>query len=388
MPGLKVEQRNAPAGASAGVPYRVMLVDDSAVIRGLLARWLEADPEVTVVATACDGATALDTISRAAPEIVVLDIEMPGMDGLTVLPKLLEFDSDLQVVMASTLTRDNASISLRALSMGAADYIPKPTSRQELQGASDFKSELLRKIKALGAVRRARKGELATAPKTAERTGRIWIRPGADADVADAIRLRKAGTLRPEAIAIGSSTGGPQALLNVFKHLRNAIKLPIFITQHMPPMFTMIMAENIKKAGGADCAEAVDGEIVRPGRVYVAPGNYHMVVARKGVDKVIQLNQEPPVHYCRPSVDPMLSSLVEGYDGKVLAVILTGMGNDGLGGVEDLVQAGGTVIAQDKESSVVWGMPGAVAKHGYCSSVLPIDEIGPEISRLITGGRA
>ena len=387
MPSLNVEQRKAPTGASAGAPYRVMLVDDSAVVRGLVARWLEADADVKVVATACDGEAALDTISRAAPDVVVLDIEMPRMDGLTVLPKLLEVDPDLQVIMASTLTRSNASVSLRALSMGAADYIPKPTSRQDMLGTTDFKSELIRKIKALGAVRRARKRGLAEAPGTTERIGRIRIRPGTDAAAVAGIRLRKVGT-RPEVIAIGASTGGPQALLKVFGHLRDAIELPIFITQHMPPMFTMILAENLKKVGGAECAEAVDGEIVRPGRVYVAPGDYHMVVARKDGDKVIKLNQEPPVHYCRPSVDPMLRSLIKGYDGKVLAVILTGMGNDGLGGAEDLVEAGGTVIAQDEESSVVWGMPGAVAKHGICSSVLPIDKIGPEISRLITGGRA
>jgi two-component system chemotaxis response regulator CheB len=384
---VSVEPVGDAIDAAGQEPYRVMLVDDSAVIRGLLAKWLETDPAVKVIATACDGAAAVDTIGRAAPEIVVLDIEMPRMDGLTALPKLLEFDPSLQVVMASTLTRQNASVSLRAMSMGAADYIPKPTSRQELHGGVDFRSELLRKVKALGAVRRARENPQPQ-PARARRVGLATARPQVDATVAGGISLRKPGILVPEAVAIGSSTGGPQALFKVFEHLKNTVQLPIFITQHMPPMFTTILAENIMKVSGADCAEGVDGEIVRPGRVYLAPGDYHMLVTPGPGGKMIRLNQDPPEHFCRPAVDPMMRSIVGSYGGKVLGVILTGMGSDGLVGGEMLAEAGGTLIAQDEESSVVWGMPGAVARQGVCSSVLPIDQIGPTISRIITGGRS
>jgi two-component system chemotaxis response regulator CheB len=361
-----------------------MLVDDSAVIRGLTARWLESDSGIKVVASVGGGELALSSARRTKPDVVVLDIEMPGMDGMTLLPKLLEVDPSLKVIMSSTLTQRNASISLEALAAGAADYIPKPSSRAELHQATDFRRNLISKVKALGSARRFR------APSdSAQGAPTEGPAPGADAGGGDgAIRLRNSSLLRPRALAIGSSTGGPKALFKLFEYLKNSITLPIFITQHMPPMFTTILADNLRRVSGAPCAEASDGEEVKDGHIYVAPGDHHMIVVSDDKARYIRLNQDPPVHYCRPAVDPMFKSLASAFDGLALGVVLTGMGNDGLDGGRRLVQAGGTIIAQDEATSVVWGMPGVVAQDGVCSAVLPLDEIGPAIARLVSGGQA
>jgi two-component system chemotaxis response regulator CheB len=186
-------------------------------------------------------------------------------------------------------------------------------------------------------------------------------------------------------LAIGSSTGGPQALLTLFEGLKYTPALPIVITQHMPPTFTAIMAEQIEKTSGIPSGEAKEGETVKPGHVYVAPGNYHMTVVKEDDQPVIRINQGPPENFCRPAVDPMLRSLVEVYGGRTLVVILTGMGQDGLRGCQSIVESGGVVLAQDEASSVVWGMPGAVATAGVCREVLPIDKIGPRLASLLRG---
>jgi two-component system chemotaxis response regulator CheB len=361
-----------------------MIVDDSAVIRGLTARWLESDSAIKVVASVSGGELALSAVRRNEPDVVVLDIEMPGMDGMTLLPKLLEVDPSLKIIMSSTLTQRNASISIKALAAGAADYVPKPTSRAELHQGTDFKRTLISKVVALGA---ARRGSGPSRPKLRARGGAARPRVVTAADNG-AITLRKPGLLVPHALAIGSSTGGPKALFKLFESLKNTIRLPIFITQHMPPMFTTILADNIGRESGAPCAEAVDGEEVQKGHIYVAPGDHHMTVAVDGGAKFIRLNQDPPEHYCRPSVNPMFQSLAAAFGGQILGVVLTGMGSDGLEGGRILVEAGGTVIAQDEATSVVWGMPGAVAQDGVCSAVLPLEEIGPAISRIVSGGQA
>jgi two-component system chemotaxis response regulator CheB len=382
---IATAQQAAPVpGSGKPGPYRVMVVDDSAVIRGLLARTLEADPQIEVVASVGDGEQALRSLNRMPIEIVVLDIEMPVMDGLTALPKMLERDPQLKVIMASTLTRRNAEISLRALQSGASDYVAKPTSTAELTAAQDFKRELVDKVKALG---RARRG-------------------GADEPVVEALERRRAvptatkifnkpivlrampATLRPAVLAIGSSTGGPQALFEVLSNLGGAVKVPILISQHMPATFTAILAEHIDKQAGIPCKEAADGEPVVGGRAYIAPGNYHMGVVSRGAEKFIQLNQSPPENFCRPAVDVMLRSIVEAYRERVLVLILTGMGQDGLKGSEAVVSRGGVVMAQDRDSSVVWGMPGAVATGGLCSSVLPLAEIGPFLARTLARAAA
>ena len=370
--------------AGAEQPYRVMLVDDSAVIRGLMARWMQTDSSIQIVATASNGLAALKQLDRCDPEVVVLDIEMPEMDGLTALPKLLEVSPDLKVIMASTLTLRNAETSLRALSAGAADYIPKPSTTRELTGAEEFQRELVTKIKALGAASRRQPRRK---PARTIQPGFTAIRPvERPKGPPPPIVLRKPAMVPPKVLAVGSSTGGPQALFQLFGFLKNRIPLPVLITQHMPPTFTTILAEHLRRVSGLPAGEAVDGEAVTSGRIYIAPGDWHMTVECEGANKIIRLNQGPPENFCRPAVDPMFRSLAKAYGPAVLAVVLTGMGQDGLRGGQALTAAGGTIIAQDEATSVVWGMPGAVATGGLCSAVLPLVEIGPALERLLHKG--
>jgi two-component system chemotaxis response regulator CheB len=379
-------------------PIRVMVVDDSAVVRGLITRMLEEDPGVTVVASVSNGQMAISALERHAVEVALLDIEMPVMDGLTALPKLLQIDPDLKIIMASTLTLRNADISLKAMEAGAADYIPKPTSSRDIAGgAGDFRRDLLDKVKVLGhnrrthprrpgAPRAAISASVAAAPRPAA-VAAPAPRPAPSSLLKPTgpITLRQASPEVPEIIAIGSSTGGPQALFAVLGAMRQGtVRQPIMITQHMPATFTTILAEHIHRISGWEAAEGQDGEVVRGGRVYIAPGDFHMVVEQRGSDKVVRLNKNPPENFCRPSVDPMLRSISAIWGKRVLVSILTGMGSDGLRGGQVVVAAGGTVIAQDEPTSVVWGMPGAVAQAGICSAVLPLPEIAPYILKLAT----
>lgn len=367
----------AQTQAPSADPIRVMVVDDSAVIRGLLTRSLESDPDIRVVASVSDGQMALNNLARQSVDIIVLDIEMPVMDGLTALPKLVAAAPNARIIMASTLTARGADISLRALRAGAADYVTKPSSTRELNSADNFKRELVSKVKALGgpARRVANRAPVARGPLAPPAIQPVRPR-------GDAVTLRAPGTLHPDILAIGSSTGGPQALFEVMSHLGNGLHQPVLITQHMPATFTTILAEHIARQCGLSCAEGKDGEPVVPGRVYIAPGDFHMLVEQRGGTPVIVLNKEAPENFCRPSVDPMLRSIVRVFGGRVLTAILTGMGQDGMRGCEQVVAAGGTVIGQDEASSVVWGMPGAVANAGLCSAVLPLREVGPHLRRM------
>ncbi len=369
-------------------PYRVMLVDDSAVIRGFLARWLKEESDIEVVASVSNGAIAVRDFAKAKPDVVILDIEMPEMDGMTALPKLIQQDPDVKVIMASTLTLRNADISMKALSMGAADYIPKPESTRVAGDKEAFQRDLVEKVRALGARRRSKIG-IPVAEK------RVEAKPSTSEPVKSSpsglyknseIVLRKSSlSLMPEALAIGSSTGGPQALFKLFEKLKGNITKPIFITQHMPATFTSILAEHLTKIAGVSCKEAEDGEVIKDKQIYLAPGDWHMTVVKDGGEARISLNQDPPENFCRPAVDPMLRSLNSAYGGRVLTVILTGMGHDGQKGSEVMAKAGAPVIAQDEATSVVWGMPGAVATTGLSTAVLPLDEIPSAISNVMTG---
>lgn len=360
--------------------YKVMIVDDSAVIRGFFRRLMEPDDAIEVVAAVGNGQSAVDTLQRSLVDVIVLDIEMPVMDGMTALPKLLEVDPSVKIIMASTLTVANADVSLQALSMGATDYVAKPTSTAELHSADAFQRELIEKIKALGGARRGQPATVAhTAPK---KTARASDAPARPATKGAAITLRKSPSAPASVLAIGSSTGGPQALLEVLGGLKDDFNLPILITQHMPATFTGILAQHITKATGRDSQEAKDGEVVSPGRIYVAPGDFHMALEAKGSDIVIRLNQGAPVNFCRPAVDVMLGSMAAIYGKHLLTVILTGMGQDGLVGGQAVIEAGGVVIAQDEATSVVWGMPGSVANAGICSAVLPIKELAGKIGEF------
>jgi len=365
-----------PSKVSVGTaPLRVMVVDDSLVMRSMVSRMIGDDPAVAqVVAMAANGQLAVDRAQKLDLDVVILDVEMPVMDGITALPKLLATDPKLVIIMASTLTTRNAEISLKALAAGAKDYVPKPSSVTPGAGAEDFKRDLLEKIRTLG--HRYRRP-----------TGVVPVAGGAGANRAPAknalVALRPSAHVRPRALAIGCSTGGPNALLQVLKLLPKPVRVPVFITQHMPPTFTGLLAANITRETGHTCAEARQGEVAIPGRIFLAPGDYHMTTAREGAQVVIQINQEPKENFCRPAVDPMLRSLTGTYGRDLLVAILTGMGHDGLSGSQAVIKAGGNVIAQDEASSVVWGMPGAVAKAGLCCAVVPLAQIADEISNLL-----
>lgn len=387
-------QDTGGAGSSGGEtsgPYLVMVVDDSAVVRGLETRMLETDPEIKIVASVGNGLAALQALERIDVEVVVLDIEMPVMDGLTALPKMIEKKPGIRVLMSSTLTQKNAEISMKAMELGATDYIPKPSSSKELTGAGDFQELLISKVKVLGASARRGTGIRRTFGTGAPATAKTSAAPSAAPRVSllsptSPIQLRPAANERPDVIAIGSSTGGPQALFTVLSALKAAggIEQPILITQHMPPAFTAILAEHITRIAGLTAKEATQGEKVNNGTVYIAPGDWHMLVEGRGADRYLNLEQGEPENFCRPAVDPMFRSIVKVYGRKVLACVLTGMGADGAKGGKVVAEAGGTVIAQDEVSSVVWGMPGATAQAGVCSAVLPIDEIGSYIQKFAT----
>ncbi|OSQ39659.1 chemotaxis protein CheB [Thalassospira mesophila] len=614
-------------------PYKVLIVDDSAIVRGLVTRMLQEDHDIEVVGSVANGEDALGVMLAGGIEAVVLDIEMPVMDGLTALPKILEIDPTVRVIMASTLTKRNADISFRAMTLGAVDYIPKPSSAKDINVGSGFRTELVDKVKAWSEQRRKMleqtaalqdegfddigdagllgsdtgalpddgdaalavhgadqagidagaggpadigetghfadhgdeaglhetghdtdgtkpfRAELSADHQVMQKPGRIQrkrftaelrprpmqaatrpmphvatapvardpgehhgqpagrdsashgdaahivhpetrrapvrdpgrliedaavaakkgtpaghsapaapmtqhakpaamaqhspLRPAAGTAHANNVKGNDQGAARPagktreaalrqappvaraadasarrgaatvvgnapaparrgrhnqgplvlvpekklnvEAIAIGSSTGGPQALFEVLRGLVG-VRQPIFITQHMPATFTTILAEHITRLTGLKCGEGVNGETVQPGRVYLAPGDYHMVVDGRGNNRRIALNQNAPENFCRPSVDPMLRSLVDSYGGNLLTIILTGMGQDGMLGGRNVVGAGGMVVAQDEATSVVWGMPGAAAQAGICTAILPIGGIAPYVKKF-AGGR-
>jgi two-component system chemotaxis response regulator CheB len=368
-------------------PLRVMLVDDSVVIRGMISRWIGSEPDMIVAASLRTGRDAVNQLERINPDVAVLDIEMPELDGISALPLLLAKKRNLIVIMASTLTRRNAEISFKALSLGASDYIPKPESTRESGAAETFRHDLVQKIRNLGAkVRRA--GSIVPSFSVAPAPGRV--RDAAHrAEAGPSLVRRSFGSQNPRVLLIGSSTGGPQALMSVVAEIGAIIdRFPVLITQHMPPTFTTILAEHLARASNRPAREAIDGEAVRAGHIYLAPGGRHMRVTRHGGDTVIALDDGPPVNFCKPAVDPLFTSAIDVWQGAIMAVILTGMGSDGMRGGKDIIAAGGSVIAQDEASSVVWGMPGAAAHAGICAAVLPLPQIAPKLVRLFSGDRS
>src|SRR5581483_6105464 len=369
-------------------PLRVMLVDDSVVIRGMISRWLGSEPDIVVAASLRTGREAVNQLERINPDIAVLDIEMPELDGISALPLLLAKKRNLVVIMASTLTRRNAEISFKALSLGASDYIPKPESTREAGAAETFRHDLVQKIRHLGA-RARRYASPPAAPAFAPALRDATHRAPPVAHPTAPVVKRNFSQQNPRVLLIGSSTGGPQALMSMVADIGPVIhRFPVFITQHMPPTFTTILAEHLARASNRPAREAIDGEAVKPGHIYLAPGGRHMRVVRHGAEAVVALDDGPPVNFCKPAVDPLFSSAIDVWQGSVLAVILTGMGSDGMRGGKDIVAAGGSVIAQDEASSVVWGMPGAAAHAGICSAILPLNQIAPKLVRLFAGDRS
>ncbi len=373
---------DAPRGRR-GQPIRVLVVDDSAVVRGLIARLLAEQPDIEVAATASNGEQALKALAGARFDVVVLDVEMPVMDGLTALPRMLAIDPHARVIIASALSKPGAATTIRALAAGAADYIPKPSASRELTsaatGGGDFRRDLVVKIRALGEAGRSRRESRAAVP--------AGVEDAASAPERATCPLLRTRPVRPEIIVIGSSTGGPQALSTLLGGLRPECPLPILITQHMPPQFTTILAEHLARISRRPCAEGRDGEPIQPGRIYVAPGNFHMIIGGDGPRRVIRVNQDQPENFCRPAVDALFLSAASCYGAATLAVVLTGIGADGTRGGKAVVAASGTLIAQDEASSVVWGMPGSVARAGLCSAVLPIEALAERIGQLAAGTR-
>lgn len=371
---------NAARPPDRSPAIRVMVVDDSAVVRGFIVRILESEPGIAVVATCSNGQVAVQQAARQPVDIIILDVEMPVMDGLTALPKLLAAAPHARIVMASTLTQRNASVSLEALQRGATDYLPKPTTAG-ISTNNDFRRELLEKVFALGRSKAPLQAPRAAAGAPA-RTVAPVVKPGTP------IKLRAAAPgIRPQALVIGSSTGGPQALMTMLGNLPSSVNVPVLIAQHMPATFTSILAQHITRASNRPCSEAANGVELRAGSIYIAPGDYHMELVREGTRVFTQLNQAPPENFCRPSVNPLFRSAARLWAADACAVMLTGMGADGLEGTRTLAAAGAHVIAQDETSSVVWGMPGAIANAGLCTAVLPLSAIANHLGGIFTGGR-
>ena len=370
-----------------------MIVDDAVVARSIMARWVDAEPDMKVAASLRTGQEALDKLEASDPDVVLLDVEMPELDGIAALPLLLGKKRDLVVIMVSTLTRRSAELSLRALALGATDYVPKPETTYEAMTSTAFRRELIEKVRGLGRKRlAARKSTPVPDEKQKRGQAPVLQRP---LDVAprradtNEVSLRPFGIPVPRALLIGSSTGGPQALTALLEKLPEAIdRAPVLITQHMPPTFTAVLAEHLSRASGRGSHEAEHGEPVLAGGIYLAPGARHMRVVRDGDSVKIALGDDPPVNFCKPAVDPLFSSAADVWGPALLALVLTGMGNDGTRGAADIVAAGGSVIAQDEATSVVWGMPRSVAQAGLCSAVLPLGQIAPKILGLFSGERS
>ncbi len=384
-----------PGRAGVG-PVRVMLCDDSVTVRAALARLLEADPGIRIVARAGDGRQAVAAMvalpPRSRPEVVLLDLEMPVMDGLTALPLLLRALPDQPpgqpppaVIVASALTQRGAAAAMAALRAGAVDYLPKPGAAGGGLADPAFQAELLAKVK--GWAGRGRlPGGSRPAPWSGDRPAATACHPAGSATPAFTVAgapsgpspsrlapgsLAPSNPAPPLAIGIGCSTGGPQALAALLLGLNRPIPVPVLVVQHMPAGITTLLADHLNRIGRLPCEEAACGAPLLPGRLYLAPGNRHLLAeaAPAGGGLVARLTDGPPQNFCRPAVDPMLCSLAA--TGPVLAVILTGMGQDGLAGCQAVAAAGGTVLAQDEASSVVWGMPGAVARAGLARALLP-----------------
>lgn len=339
---------------------RVMLVDDSAVARRVIVSALSAHPEVEVVATAPTGAIALARLREGNLDAIVLDVEMPVMDGVETLRKIRETHPRLPVIMFSALTERGAEVTVRALAAGASDYVCKPSAVQGRSAQAVISEELVPKLLAL--------------------CGGRSIGPTAT------IRERTLPTVRPststiELLVVASSTGGPNALAVLLPLLPANLPVPVAIVQHMPPVFTRYLAERLDSAGPLPTREAAGGEMLEPGQVWIAPGNYHLEVERKGDGAHTKLTQAAPENSCRPAADVLFRSAAATFGSGVLAVVLTGMGQDGLLGARAVSAAGGQILAQDEASCVVWGMPKAVERAGLADEVLPLERLAAEIAR-------
>lgn len=349
---------------------RVLAVDDSVVVRRLLTEALSADPAIEVVATAPNGRIALAKIPQSNPDLITLDVDMPELDGLKTLAELRKSYRNLPVIMFSALTEENAAATLDALALGANDYVAKPSGTLGVQAALErIQKELAPRIKALCRSVPPPSRPTATSIGPAERPA---IKP-------PPLEHQRASI---DLVVIGVSTGGPNALAELLPEIAPNFPAPILIVQHMPPIFTRHLADRLAARSAIRVREAAAPEILQADGAWIAPGNFHMIVKRDGPNVRIGLTSDPPENSCRPSVDVLFRSAAEVYGPRTLAVVLTGMGQDGLRGCELISSAGGRILVQDAATSVVWGMPGAVAKAGLADKVLPLNQIAAELNRL------
>jgi two-component system, chemotaxis family, protein-glutamate methylesterase/glutaminase len=352
------------------LPIRVLVVDDSAVMRGLLRMVLATSPEIELAGMAQDGPVALEAIERLNPDLVLLDIEMPRMNGLEVLAEIRARGLHVKVIMCSTLTRRGAGITLEALARGAMDYVAKPTAQQGArEGVSTLSRELLPKIFALFPAQFLAHGRQSPTPMPSRPEGRAAVEPVSAA-------------FSPSLVVVGVSTGGPAALERFLPALPADFPLPVFIVQHMPQLFTGLLAERLDDLCSLSVREAEGGAQPQPGVVYLARGDWHMEIAGAAPHCSLRLSQGPPEHSCRPSVDVLFRSAAARYGNGVLAVVLTGMGSDGLDGCRAVRAAGGKILVQDRQTSAVWGMPGVVAEAGLADQMLPLDAMAGAITRF------
>ena len=393
-----------PHTAASLRPLKIMIVDDSAVVRGLISRWLEHEPDMVLAGLAIDGAKGVEKVKEIQPDVLILDIEMPNMGCLEALPKLLAAKPGLKVLMASTLTTRGANVTLRALELGAADFVPKPDSSR-IGGADGFRTELLTKIRALCGRTRAwpapptaaqMHSAPAPAPHTPSAHGHTTPAPApslrvppkpAITPIMPILRPRSTGPKRIDCLVIGASTGGPPALRAFLLGLGPDWKLPILIVQHMPATFTAILAEHLDKALPQKVQEAKNGMLIESRNIYIAPGDWHMTIKNDPIVKQIKLDQGPQVNWCRPAVDPLFKSAAEVYGNHALGVVLTGMGHDGRDGAAAMAAVNASVMVQDEATSVVWGMPGAIAEAGLAEIIKPIDGLSAACKMFARGER-
>ncbi|HEV2971599.1 MAG TPA: chemotaxis response regulator protein-glutamate methylesterase [Pirellulales bacterium] len=342
---------------------RILIVDDAVVVRRLVTDVLAAEPGFEVVGAAANGRIALAKIPQVNPDLITLDMEMPEMDGLTTLREIRKLYPKLPVIMFSTLTSRGAAATLDALSFGANDYVTKPANVGSIMaGIQSVRSELVPRIRAFCPW--CSDGEQAASPAV------VAAKP-----VRAAPRIK----VRPEIVAIGVSTGGPNALADLLPRLPADFPLPIVIVQHMPPLFTKHLATRLNSQCKFEVVEAAAGDVLRPGKALIAPGDFHMSLVKRGTQTVVHLDQSPPENSCRPSVDVLFRSVADLYGARTLGLILTGMGQDGLRGCEWIHDRGGRIVVQDEATSIVWGMPGAVSRAGLADAVVPLDRMAPAI---------
>lgn len=348
---------------------RILVVDDSVVIRKVLSDTLSEERTFDVVGVASDGRIALAKIPLLKPDLVTLDVEMPVMNGLETLAEIRKLYPKLPVIMFSTLTERGASATLDALALGASDYATKPSNTGSPEVAiARVRSELIPKIKAL----------CGTAPLKLQPLPRT--RPPA--------KVRVRSNARIEIVAIGTSTGGPNALAEVLPRIPNDFPVPIVLVQHMPPIFTRLLAERLSSRSAIPVEEGSANTVLSPAHAWIAPGNFHMKVTRAGLSSRLSLNQSPPENSCRPAVDVLFRSVAAAYGANVLAVVMTGMGSDGVLGAQEICDAGGSVIIQDEASSIVWGMPGLVHASSLADAAYPLDHLAAEITRRVVQSRS